>query len=341
MKDLKKDGIILGIITAVILFIILKDDFSNVIELLLKANLLWIIAAILMEALTITFQALSFYQIVKSYKSNYRFSSVLKLMIVTKFFNGITPFSTGGQPLQVYMLKKEGIRITKATNMIIQNFILYQMALVTYGIIAIGLNYKFHLFSKVPVLRRLILLGFTINTAIVVLLAIISFSNKFNKFCVNKGIWLLEKLHIVKDRKKQEEKWEEKCNDFHEGATYLINNKMLCFKGYLYNLVSLTANYITPLFVIWALANSTNIVNINPMTTIVSSAYILIIGSFVPIPGASGGIEYGYMRFFGNFISGTLLTASLLIWRFVTYYLPMVIGGIIFSTHLRKGENKL
>ena len=127
MKDLKKDGVILGIITAVVLFLILKDDFSNVVELLIKANLIWILAAILMETLTITFQALSFYQIVKSYKSNYRFSSVLKLMIVTKFFNGITPFSTGGQPLQVYMLKKEGIRVTKATNMIIQNFILYQI----------------------------------------------------------------------------------------------------------------------------------------------------------------------------------------------------------------------
>lgn len=340
MKDLKKDGIILGIITIVVLFFVLKDDFSNVVDLLVKANIIWIIVAILMEALTITFQALSFYQIVKSYKSDYRFSSVLKLMIVTKFFNGITPFSTGGQPLQIYMLKKEGIRLTKATNMIIQNFILYQMALVTYGVIAIGLNYKFHLFSNVPVLRRLILLGFVINTSIVVLLAVISFSNKFNKFVINKGILILEKLHIVKDRVKQQEKWEEKCNDFHEGATYLMDNKLLCFKGYLYNLLSLTANYITPLFVIWALANTTNIANINPMTTIVSSAYILIIGSFVPIPGASGGIEYGYMRFFGNFIKGTLLTASLLIWRFVTYYLPMIVGGIIFTTRLNKGESK-
>ncbi len=339
MKDLKKDGIILGIITAIVLFFVLKDDFTSVVDLLLKANIIWIILAITMEALTIIFQALSFYQIVKSYKSNYKFSSVIKLMIVTKFFNGITPFSTGGQPLQIYMLNKEGIRLTKATNMIIQNFILYQMALVTYGIVAIALNYKFHLFANVPVLRRLILLGFAINTAIVVLLAIISFSNKFNKFCVNKGIWVLEKLHIVKNRKKQEEKWEEKCNDFHEGATYLLSNKTLCIKGYIYNLISLTANYITPLFIIFALSQNINITTINPMTTIVSSAYIMIIGSFVPIPGASGGIEYGYMRFFGNFISGTLLTASLLIWRFVTYYLPMVVGGIIFSL-LGKEEKK-
>ena len=29
MKDLKKDGIILGIITAVVLFLILKDDYIN------------------------------------------------------------------------------------------------------------------------------------------------------------------------------------------------------------------------------------------------------------------------------------------------------------------------
>lgn len=339
MKDLKKDGIILCIITAIVLFFALKDNFTSVIDLLLKANFLFIAIALLMEFFTIFFQSLSFYQIIKSYKSDYKFLKVLKLMIVTKFFNGITPFSTGGQPLQIYMLNKEGIRLTKATNMIIQNFILYQLALVTYGVIAIFLNYKFHLFSRAPVLRKLILLGFIINTAVVALLAIISFSNKFNKFCVNKGIFILDKLHLIKDKKVQEEKWEEKCNDFHKGATYLLENKMLCLKGYLYNMLSLTSNYIIPLFVMWALAKTTNIPNINPMTVIVSSAYILIIGSFVPIPGASGGIEFGYIQFFGNFVSGSLLTASLLIWRFITYYLPMLIGGIIFNIH--KGETKI
>ena len=78
---------------------------------------------------------------------------------------------------------------------------------------------------------------------------------------------------------------------------------------------------------------------ITPLTAIVASAYTLIIGSFVPIPGGTGGIEYGFLRFFGTFNTGATLSAILLIWRFITYYLGMILGGILFSTE-KKGEEK-
>ena len=93
-----------------------------------------------------------------------------------------------------------------------------------------------------------------------------------------------------------------------------------------------------PYFVILALAKET--VNITPLTSICASAYVLIIGSFVPIPGASVGIEFGYLKFFGNFVTGSLLKASLLIWRSISYYLPMIIGGVLFSTNTRKEDIK-
>ena len=34
----------------------------------------------------------------------------IKHNIIVQFFNGITPFSTGGQPMEVYMLKEHGIK---------------------------------------------------------------------------------------------------------------------------------------------------------------------------------------------------------------------------------------
>ena len=54
-------------------------------------------------------------------------------------------------------------------------------------------------------------------------------------------------------------------------------------------------------------------------------------GSFVPIPGASGGIEYGFTQFFGNFIGLEYISAVLLIWRTITYYLGMIIGALLFN----------
>lgn len=328
MKNFKKNSIILVLITLLILFLILKDDFNNTVHELVNANFLFIILAFICLLLMFVFDGLAYYKIIKSYDQNYSFIKVLRMLIITKFFNGITPFSTGGQPMQVYMLKKDGFRLTKASNIIIQNFIIYQAALVLYGLIAMAINAKFNYFKNITLLKDLIILGFLINTGVMIGLFIISFSNKFNHFIVNKSINILSKLKLVKDKETTLNKWNERVDDFHEGATFLKNNKLLCLESFIYNLLSLTAIYVMPYFVIMALGN---VNDVTPLKSIVSSAYILIIGSFVPIPGASGGIEYGYLQFFGSFIKGGILKASLLIWRFISYYFPMIIGAIVFN----------
>lgn len=336
MKNLKKNSIILVFITLFILILVLKDDFNNIIHALLTANIFFILLALLCQVVGLLFDALAYKKVIDSYTPNYTLKKALRMIIITKFFNGITPFSSGGQPMQIYMLKKEGFRLTKATNVIIQTFILYQAALVVYGLVAIAINAKFQLFTDVTILKNLILLGFLMNTAVMIGLIIISFSRKFNYLIISKTISILSKLHIVKDKEKKQEIWREKVDDFHEGAVFLKNNKKLCVQAFIYNFLYLTFSYVMPYFVIIALnGNESGLVT--PVNSIVASAYILIIGAFVPIPGASGGIEYGYLKFFGNFIKGSVLKASLLIWRFISYYLPMIIGAIVFNM---KGSDK-
>lgn len=338
MKSLKKNSIILLIITVAVLVCVLKDDFGNIVNTLSGANYGWIIIALLCFFVGIGFEAKSYQEIIQGYEYEYTFKKSYRMLLITKFFNGITPFSSGGQPMQIYMLKKDGVRLTKATNIIIQNFIIYQAALVIFGIIAILINNSLKLFTEVTLLKQLVTIGFLINTLVMVGLVVISFSSKFNHFIVNKSISILSKFKLVKDKEKTLAKWREKVDDFHEGAEYLKKNKMLCFRTFIYNMIYLTLNYVMPYFVILALASTST--DATPLKTICASAYVLIMGSFVPIPGASGGIEYGYLRFFGNFITGTLLKASLLIWRTISYYLPMLVGGVLFNINTKRGDDK-
>ena len=332
MKSLKKNSLILIGITILILFLVLKDDFNEIIAALLGANFFFLFLALLCQLLAIVFEALAYKKIVNSYSKDYSFGQALRMQFMTKFFNGITPFSTGGQPMQVYMLKKDGFRLTKATNIIMQNFIIYQAALVIYGLFAIAINTNFHLFKNIPVLKELIVLGFMVNTLVMLGLIIISFSSKFNHLVIKKVISFLGKLKLIKNPEKTQEAWKERIDDFHEGTTYLKKNKLLCLESFFYNIIYLTLTYVMPYFVIVALGGT----GVSPITAIVSSAYILIIGSFVPIPGASGGIEYGYLKFFGCFIGGSILKASLLIWRTISYYLLMIIGAIVLNVKGRK-----
>jgi uncharacterized membrane protein YbhN (UPF0104 family) len=80
------------------------------------------------------------------------------------------------------------------------------------------------------------------------------------------------------------------------------------------------------------------------MEVLVSSAFILLVGNFVPIPGGSGGIEFAFLEFFNSALpamdeKSAILKSALIIWRGITYFLGMIVGGVAFG--LFKGdENK-
>lgn len=337
MKSFKKNSIVLLAITFIVLVCVLKDDFPDIMIALKDNNIMFLIIALLCFFGGLFFEALAYRDIIKGYAYDYNLKKSYKMLLITKFFNGITPFSSGGQPMQIYMLKKDGIRLTKATNIIIQNFIIYQAALVLFGLAAITVNHFTNMFEEVSILKNLVVIGFLMNTLVMIGLIVISFSNKFNHFMLRRAISILTKIHIVKDKEKTLEKWEEKVDDFHEGTDYLKKNPKLCIKTFIYNVLYLGFIYVMPYFVVLSLNHGT-VEGFTPLKAICSSAYVLLMGSFVPIPGASGGIEYGYLRFFGNFLKGSLLKASLLVWRTISYYLPMVIGGILFSIKMKRDE---
>ena len=166
----------------IVFYFVLKDDYRNIVNNLLLANKWYILLGIVLTFGYWFFKALCLHVIVKEYNPKIKFKRMFHQTLITQFFNGVTPFSTGGQPMQVYMLKKNGIKIASATNIIVQEFIMYQMALIVVGIFAIISNLKFQFFTVSPALKSLIILGFIINVLVGIILLFISFSKKFNDF---------------------------------------------------------------------------------------------------------------------------------------------------------------
>ena len=75
---------------------------------------------------------------------------------------------------------------------------------------------------------------------------------------------------------------------------------------------------------------------INPFTIITAIAYVMIIGSFIPIPGGTGGIEYSFIFFFQYLISGSIVHAAMLVWRMISYYLGMIFGAIALALYRKR-----
>ena len=325
IDSIKKNTILLLLITIAVLYILLKDNFNNIIESFKNIDLKYIFLAIIFYYLSVFIKGYINYKIVND-KNKISIKESIKHNLITQFFNGVTPFSTGGEPMEIYMLTEHNISLPKATNYAVQSFIFYQVSLVTCGAIAVVYNYIFHIFPKVQVLQKLVLLGFVINIIVITVLLLISNSKKSSELIKKIIIKICTFLKININKNNLDKKFD----DYYEGFKDISNNKLI-YTGVLLNIISLSCLYITPLFV----AKAMGVTNLTIIEVITASAYVYLIGAFVPIPGASGGIEYGFTQFYGNFIGSEKIGAILIVWRFITYYLGIIVGAIIFNIDRR------
>lgn len=328
MKKKILNYVLLALVTMLVLYFSLKDNYREIISQILTMNIWYLLLAFILLIIFWLFRTYPMYSFCKKINKTFKYSDAFLLTLRTQFFNAVTPFATGGQPYQIYYIKKCGLNYAESTSVVLENFIVYQIALVLLGLISLFTNKIFHIFKNVLFLQKLIALGFVINTLVIVVMFIVAFSKSMNKKLINFQINLLSKLHLVKNREETLEKWNTNINNFHKSAKILLKNKKSFIINILCNLVALSSLYLIPLFILYAIGDFKSV---QGLISIVTSAYIMIIGSFVPIPGATGGLEYGFLQFYGNFVSGSKLKALMLVWRFITYYFGMIIGAIALN----------
>lgn len=332
----KLSFLVLLFLTIVVLYFALKDDFHSVVYELQNVNLGWIFIAFLLTVSYYILSSIGLHKIIRKYKPDFTLLQTIKLKFNTKFFDTITPTSTGGQPYQVYNLTSQGISILDSTNIALQNFVVFQVALVLVGVLSVIFNQFLHLFPENNILKILVFIGFSINLAIAIFLYLIAFTKKINNFLYRKVINLALRLHIIKDEEKINKMYSEYVENVKRGTTSLLKNKKEFILLLGLNFLGLLLEYLVPLAILYSTGDYKSF---GPLKSIIASAYVFLMGSFIPLPGGTGGLEYGFVAFFGNFLSGSKLTALMLLWRFVTYYFIMIVGAI--SLNIRKKGEKI
>ena len=93
MKNIRGKSLLVLLLTSIMLYFILKDDFTNVAEIFKYTNIIWLIVAILVYYLGSLIQTISLKLIIDQYKKDYSLFKAFRLNVITNFFNGITPLA--------------------------------------------------------------------------------------------------------------------------------------------------------------------------------------------------------------------------------------------------------
>lgn len=333
MKQKKKKNsnklnlIICGIAFVVmVLYIVFVDGVDNLLNSIQQFNVGFLLIAALFMIAYWLLEAVGLHTALKTIHPGQKFWKTLVVAMLGQYFNCITPSSSGGQPMQVYYFSKFGTPVSHSMTALLSKFIVYQFVLTVYSAVVLILRFNQFAAEFAP-LMALVVFGFIINTVVIVLLLMVAFTKKPVKKLAFWSIRLLGKIKIIKTPRSVDEKIEQVdkiIDEYHDNFCFIKSKPWLIVRMVIYTILQLTI-YFAISYVIYL---GFGLSGTDLFTIISCQAFVLMISAFMPLPGAMGAAEGSYAAFFGK-IFGKFTSFSTFIWRFLTFYFPIIVGLIL------------
>lgn len=240
------------------------------------------------------------------------------------FYSGITPSASGGQPVQLYYMNRDGNRGSDSTVVLMTVAVAYKFVLVVMGF-GILLFWMGPLRSELNVYFPLYLLGLSLNVILVaVILGVMLFPKVILKAAMFfEGFFI--RIRIWKPSEKREEKIREFIDSYQQAVTWLRGHKVrLCW------ILVMTALQRTSIFVLtYMVYLGFGLQGTDAMKVILLQASVYIAVDMLPLPGAQGITELMYQTVFAHVFTGAYLIPSMLVSRGINFYFLMIVSLFI------------
>lgn len=330
LKDNKKmlwNILLVLAMTIIVVFIVLNDNIKEMLPVVLNIKKEYLILCLIITFLWQFLIGISLTIFTRLIKKDYKLSSGFLNALVATLFNDITPSATGGQIAQMFVFNKQGIKSGDALSILWTEFIMYQSTMCLYGLFLIIVKIKFFL-NEFSHLFIFVILGFILNSLVIVGLILLARYDKLQKWITSKGIDIAYHFHLIKDKEATINNLNEQLNHFKKEANNLKYHKKEFIICVLLCVVRLTCYYSIPYIVFVALGTPISFKLFFDCLAI--GSFVAIVSNLVPIPGASGGTELVFVSMFTHIFGLLNARTAVLIWRFFSYYLMMLVGALAY-----------
>ena len=323
----KKVTIINFIIIAVICiglfaYMIWVDGIENIVNLLKQVDYRWVAGGVICLMIYWFCDALNLHIPIKRMYKSQPITNSIKVGMIGLLFNNITPFATGGQPMQAYELTKTGKRVSDSVSALAMKFAITQTALVTTTIVISLFQLEFFL-GMMKNYLWVTILGFSINVFAIIGVILLGVNKNIITKIMTAIIKFLAKIHIIKHSDEKIEKIEKSIDNFSEQFKLMKSEKSMVVKMFIVAVIQSLSYYSITYMVYKAFGNS----GMNLWQIIPIQAFLLLIMMFVPTPGSGLGAEGGFLLLFNSVFKEGTINMSILFWRIYTFYLQIIVGA--------------
>lgn len=305
-----------------------------------KMNWWFLVPALLCFLVAITFEIRKYTLMMRemSEKGKYNHKQARKVarrtVLLGKYYDNITPAAIGGQPFQIYYMRKNsGLPSGQSTSIPIFGMIAGQIGFIIIAVLCF-------LFGSLSINNATLIatacFGLLFYAFWPVTVMIATFLPNATKELITIIVKFLAKLHIVKDKEKAIKKTEFEVDEYAKCVKMILKTKGLFLKT-----VALSVGFnglvaMIPFFVLTAFGGNVDFLPCFVTTVAVTSAVY-----FVPTPGNSGAAEGTFFVVFSMLSSGYVFWA-MLVWRFFVYYIYIIMGPIIYlRMHYEKKRGRI
>ena len=326
--------LIIAIFAGLFIYMINVDGIENILHLLKTVNYKWVIAGIGCLIIHWLCEAYNLHIPLKKLYPSQDFKNSFKVSMIGLLFNNITPFSSGGQPMQAYELTKTEKKVSDSLSIFAIKFIITQTALVVTTLIVV--SFEFDFFSNL--LQNFVwlaIVGFLVNILAIIIVFIAGVKKRAITIITTPIIKLLGKIHIIKKPEEAIEKLDKSIDNFRNQFQFMRKEKMMVLKMFLIACIQSLAYYSITYTVYRAFGNS----GISFWQIIPVQAFLLLIMTFIPTPGSGIGAEGGFLLLFNSIFQNGTINMSILFWRIYTFYLPIIVGALFLIPIKYKKKN--
>lgn len=282
---------------------------------------------IIFEAITIDILINSIEKIEKKFLST-------KIAMMGFYYNLVTPFASGSQPMQIYTLNKYGISLSKSSAIVTNKTVLFQSIVTIYCGVVIFLNMEL-LKRELHSILLLMSMGMIMNIVSLLGCILLALSPNTIKFIVKKIFNLLSKLNIFKTLNEKLNIINKFIDEYSYSINLFIKNKKALFISILLTIVQLTVFF----SVSYCIYRAFNLNKLTYVYILSLQVFLYISISPIPTPGNVGANEIAFFTIFANVFPKSIIGYCVFLYSIFVYYFLVIIGGL-FTVHTHYNMNK-
>ena len=287
----------------------------------------WLLAGLGCMALYVSLEAMGSRAILRALGNPAVFRRCLGYSALGFCGSSITPSSSGGQPVQVWAMARDGVPVAHGSLTMLLLAVCYQAAMLlcgTAGCLVLG---------GVPGwgtgVGWLLLLGVSVNLVLTAGMLGVMFLPRPAMALTMGTLRLLARLHLVKDLSAAQSRAEQGLQQYAEGAACIRSHPVLVLR-----VLGIAAAQVCALSLVPWMACLAFGVSASPVTVMATQMVLTLAVAAFPMPGSVGAAEGGFLALFQPILGQSLAAPAMLLSRGMSFYLflPLcALAGIALS----------